>query len=308
LFLVRLAELLTLGYNILMAEDNLLSDKDLDRGYWWLTHKTLIIKMSWFLGILLVVLLYVFLLTKFTTLINGAGLNQWAQNIQQHFDWQTYHQQRKPQTIVVSSAQVLPVAGRLYNLVAVVKNPNADWAISKLSYRFVVNGEAQEEQVTFLNPGQEKYLLKLGLSFQGVIKTVDLQIVDIAWRRFEEDTIVLDWQVDNIKYQGPSVITVDKERVDVPARATWQAQNLSLYNLWQTNWQVALYNLDRLVAVSQIQVENWQALAKKDLEAVWLNDLSNVTKVEVKPDVNWLDATNLKIDTSVPVEDDRFSL
>ena len=202
----------------------------------------------------------------------------------------------------------MPVAGRLYNLVAVVKNPNADWALSQLSYRFVVNGEAQEEQTTFLNPGQEKYLLKLGFSFQGVIKTVDVQIVDIAWRRFEEDTIVLDWQVDNIKYQGPSVITVDKDRVDVPARATWQAQNLSLYNLWQTNWQVALYNFDRLVAVSQIQVENWEALGKKDLEAVWLNDLSNVTKVEVKPDVNWLDTTNLKIDTSAPVEDDRFSL
>lgn len=300
---------MSLGYNIIMMEDNLVSDKDLERGYWWLTHRTLLIKASWVLAVLLLALLYIFLLAKVTTLVSGPGLNQWAQSLDQHFDWQTYHQQRKPKTVILGQAQVLPVSGRLYNLVAAIQNPNSDWAISKLTYRFVVNGEAQEEQTTFLNPGQDKYLLKMGLSFQGVIKTADLQVVDVAWQRLDDKTITLDWQIENVKYQGPSTITVDEERLEIPARVTWQAQNLSLYNLWQTNWQIALYNLDRLVAINQIQVDNWQALEKKDLEAVWLSNLSNITRTEVKADINWLDKNNLKIDAnSVQTEDDRFAL
>ena len=235
-------------------------------------------------------------------------MDQWSQALSKNFDWQTYHQQRQPQTIAISSAQVLPVSGRLYNLVATIKNPNTDWAVTNLEYRFIVNGEPQERQYSFLNPAQDKFLLKLGFSFVGVIKTVEVEVLDLAWRRFENDSPQLDWQIENIRYQGPSVQTINEERIDIPAKVTWQAKNLSLYNLWQSDFQIALYNIDRLVAINTLRVEDWQALENKDLEAVWLNDLSRITKAEIKVDVNWLDQTNFKSDSILPENSDRFSL
>jgi hypothetical protein len=277
-----------------MIEEDLVSDKDLERGYWWLTHKTLLNKAGFFIALLALLFLYIFLLAKVTHYFSLPTLDKFAEAANQSFDWQTYHQERKPQTLVLGRVDIIPVSGSLYNLAAVVKNPNPDWSVSSLVYRFVINGEAQAEQTTFVNPLQDKFLLSLGLNIQGPVKTADLQVIDIAWRRFENDLIDLDWQISPAKYQGPSVITVKEERVDIPARVTWQAQNLSLYNLWETNWQIALYNLDRLVGINQIQSNTWQSLESRDLEAVWLNSLPNITRVEVKADVDLLSSENIQ--------------
>ena len=59
-------------------------------------------------------------------------------------------------------------------------------------------------------------------------------------------------------------------------------------------WQVAVYNQDRLVGVSELLVEDFKSLETKDLEVVWLYDLPRITKVLVTPQLNIKDKNNIK--------------
>ena len=50
----------------------------------------------------------------------------------------------------------------------------------------------------------------------------------------------------------------------LPARVVWQATNDSLFDFWQVPWQVAVYNQDRLVGVSELLVEDFKSLDAGD--------------------------------------------
>ncbi|MBT4349589.1 hypothetical protein HOD19_02295 [bacterium] len=280
------------------------SDEDLKKGYWWLTHKEVVAKASIIGAVLLLVLLYVSLFFGFNKQLNALTLDQQSQHLDQTFDWSSYHEQRKPRQIQISASESFAVNNRLYNLVAAVQNPNNDWSIAKLDYRFIVDGVAADIQSTYLNPGEDKLLMRLGYKVTKAIKKVTVEIVDVSWRRFDSQVPVINWEVNAVEYTP--AYSVDGS--NLPARVTWQAKNLSLYNLWGIDWQVALYNRDRLVAVNQIRTDDWNALESRELEAVWLYGLSSITKAEVFPVINWLDEDIFKTIQEIERGIDRVNL
>ncbi|RJQ35342.1 hypothetical protein C4566_00810, partial [Candidatus Parcubacteria bacterium] len=73
---------------------------------------------------------------------------------------------------------------------------------------------------------------------------------------------------------------------------TWQAQNLSLYDFWEVDWQIALFDGDNLVGVNEAKSRDFKSLESRDIEVAWLKDLPRVTKVQIFPVLNWLDKDN----------------
>jgi hypothetical protein len=285
------------------------TDDDLSRGYWWLKHKTLAIKIAWALGIIILLWLYAGLFLGINKYAGGQTLEQQSMALSNNFDWATYHGQRHSQSIQVSGTEFFAVNSRLYNLVAAVNNPNQDWFVSQLDYRFVVDGKPLDAQSTFLNPGENKLLLRLGYQAARAIKNLEIEVLDTAWQRFDNSAPMINWGIEDASFHPATTQTIDDQIIDLPERVTWQARNLSLFNLWTASWQIALYNRDRLVAVNQIIAEDFAALENRELEAVWLYDLPQVTKVEVIPHVNWLDRDNFKASESGDNPDeDRVNL
>ena len=293
--------------NIFMGDYRRISDEDLEKGYWWLTHKEMVTKVAWVIGILALVILYIILFFGVYRFTGNTTLDQWSQKLNQTFDWGAYHQQRAPQAIQVSEGEFFAVNSRLYNLVAAVQNPNDDWSVSRLDYRFVVDGQSAPIQTAFLNPGENRLLIQLGYEVQKAVKSLDVEIINVNWRRFDNQVPVIRWETDGVVYIPP-VIDNSEEGISLPAQVSWQAKNLSLYNLWTVDWQIALYNRDRLVAINQIRTEDWSAIEIRDLVAVWLYDLPFITRAEVSPVVNWLDQDNFKAGNQIESDKDRVNL
>ena len=284
------------------------TDEDLRRGYWWLNHKNLAIKIAWVLAIILLLGLYAGLFLDINKYTSGQTLEQWSISLSKNFDWATYHNQHQSQPIQISATEFFAINSRLYNLVAAVNNPNEDWLVSRLDYRFVVNGQPLDAQSTFLNPRENKLLLRFGHQVNSAIKDLKVEVLDTAWQRFDHTVPVINWEISDVSFHPATTQIIDDQVVDLPWRVTWQARNLSLYNLWSASWQVALYNRDRLVAVNQVEAEDFSALEERELEAIWLYDLSQVTKAEVIPHVNWLDRDNFKAGASDNSDQDRVNL
>jgi len=146
--------------------------------------------------------------------------------------------------------------------------------------------------------------MRLGYKVTKAIKKVTVEIVDISWQRFDNKVPVINWEVNTVKYTPAHSV----DDLILPASVTWQAKNLSLYNLWGIDWQVALYNRDRLVAVNKIRSDDWNAMESHDLEAVWLYDLSSITKAEVFPVINWLDSGIFKTNQEIERSQNRVNL
>ncbi len=278
------------------SEENFtdLSNQDLERGYWWLQHKELINKIFLVFLILSLLSLYTWLTFAYVRYFQGGPWETYAQQLNsQQFNWAQYHQTRVAKALKISSAQALATNGSLYNLVAAVENSNTDWLVTKLTYRFVVNGQAQANKETFVLPANQKFLLQLAYQAKTSIQSVQIEILDTTWQRVAETDFNVFSSTD-AQYLGPNTQVVDDKKIDLPARVVWQATNNSLFDFWEVPWQIAVYNQDRLVGVSELLVEDFKSLETKDLEVVWLYDLPRITKVVVTPQLNIKDKNNIK--------------
>ncbi len=271
-----------------------LSNQDLERGYWWLQHKTLINKILVVFLILALLSFYTWLFFAYLRYFRSGTWESYAQQLDSsRFNWAQYHQTRMTKGLKISSAQALATNGSLYNLAAAVENPNTDWLVSKLTYRFIVNGQAQANKETFVLPSSNKFLLQTAYQAKSSIQSLKIEILETTWQRVEADIFDV-FTLNEPQYLGPNTQVVDDKKIDLPGKVVWQATNDSLFDFWQVPWQVAVYNQDRLVGLSELVVEDFQSLETKDLEVIWLYDLPRITKVIVIPQLNILDKSNIK--------------
>jgi len=272
-----------------------LSPKELERGYFFLSHKDLLkkIALAWF--ILVIALIYGLAIFNLIRLFRSPSWSSLATSISaSRTDWSGFHKDRSPREIVVAAPQYISLGNRRYDLAAFVNNPNNDWALAEFEYNFVVNGQELAIQTSFLNPGEDRLIAKIGYLAPESIGSVQLNLGRMSWRRYSEDTPVIDWEIQNIKYQPVSRQTLGKESFVVPPRVSWEARNMSLYDFWEVGWQVVLLSGDKMVGVKESRAADWQSLQSQPMELVWLEDLPRVTKTLVYPALNWLDFDNYK--------------
>lgn len=272
-----------------------LTPKELESGYFLLSHKETFKRVAFIVAAALTVLVYAAVIFYGIRLLQAPSFDSLAQNISQSaFDWTAYHQRSAPLSIVVSAPQYVSLGDRRYDLVAFVNNPNNDWAVSEFQYNFVINGENLPAQTSFLNPGEDRLIVRTGARFASAINNLQINMGTIKWRRFNNDTPVVNWDISNVKYQPVTRQSVDKKSFVVPPRVTWDARNMSLYDFWQVDWQIVVLSGDKVVGVKEYKTANFNSLQNRSLEVVWLGDLPRVTKTLVYPMLHWLDSDNFK--------------
>ncbi|MDP2812573.1 MAG: hypothetical protein Q8O32_02675 [bacterium] len=273
-----------------------------------LTHRPLLKKILIGAGIFVVLLIYTLAVWNFIKFIRAGTFNTMAQQANWTYDWASYHQSRQPQAIKNSPAQFFSVASRKYNLVAVVENSNEDWSVASLDYTFIINGQELESQTAFINPEEKRLVTKMGYEAVTGISKVEIKIDNIKWYRVENDLPEINFEVKEAKFFPATRQTVGEDTFDVPARVTWQAKNWSLFNFWDVTWQVVLMSGAKIVAVNELNTRDFLSLESRDLEVVWLNDLSRIGTVEIYPILNKLDFDNFKELYIEPGSDEIYKL
>ncbi len=285
-----------------------LSQKDLERGMYFLQHKALFIRLAWLVALLILVTIYGVLIFNLIGYFRGASWTELAESVKQKGAWSVYHNEKAPLEIELGQAQALTLGNNLYNLVATIKNPNPDWLVSSLDYRFIVNGQALSSKTAFLNASDQHLLLQLGYRSDSSIGSVNVEIDNVRWQRLDSETPQIFWPISELKYQAEGSVVVNGVTVNLPTQVSWQAQNKSLFNFWEVAWQVALFDNDRIIGVAEINERDFQSLETRSMEATWAYNLPRATRAEVWPILNWLDKNNFKSADTTPASQDRLKL
>jgi len=267
-----------------------ISQEELERGYFFVTHKLIIKKLAFALAIFILVIIYSSLIFKTVSYFRGPGFNASALEIEQNtFDWASYHKARAPQALSLGNVEFTSLGDRRYNITVLVENTNEDWTVKNLDYHFVSQGVETETRSAFINPGEKRLLALTAYRSDTAIKNPELVISNIEWYRIDDSFPEINIEISDIKFQAASRETVDGVSTDLPARVSWKAYNNSVYNFWEVNWQVALYNGDRIVAINELKTKDFLALETRELETVWLSNLPRVTKAAIFPLLNKMD-------------------
>ncbi len=285
-----------------------LTQKQLERGYFFLTHKVLYRKIAYAISILILVILYISIILGIVNYIKGSDYQSLALNLSNKKDWATYHNQRQPIPLEVSSTAILPLGDKKYNLVAFVENANNNWSITEFDYVFVINNQPIEVGKSFLNPGEKRMVLKVGYESQEVIKNLEVQLDNIKWRRLDDNVPIINWGIRDIEFYPVSRQTVGSDTEEIPAHVNWSAENLSLYHFWDVGFQIVLFSGSKIVGIQEINTSNFVSLEKRDFEVLWLDDLPRISKTEIYPVLNWLDYDNYKDLDIEPSGDSRVVL
>jgi len=284
-----------------------IDQKEIERAYFFLTHKALFKKLGLISVVVVTALIYVLLVVNVISIFQRNNFNEIALKLDSGLDWGSYHKARAPQALMANSTRFLVTENGKYTLMAFVENPNQDWFVTNFKYKFLVNGQELETKETFLNPGEKRILLQANYSGSS-ITDLKVDIGNVSWRRFEKDAPEIIWDIQEAHYFPARTITDNGDALDINPTVSWTAQNMSLYDFWEVGWQVALFDGDRAIGVTEIKSLDFKSLEKRDIEVSWLKDLPRVTKVEIFPVLNWLDKDNFKSYYQEERESDRVNL
>lgn len=284
-----------------------LSQSEIDRAYFFVSHRLLIKKIILIAFAVALAILYIILFFNLINFFRASSFEETARQIENStFDWAAYHSDRAPQDIITASSQFISLGDRKYNLAVYAENPNDRWAAISVEYNFFSDGQLIASDISFLNPKERRLLPIIAKELDSPVRNLSVEIGDVEWQRIDNNFPSIEFDISNVAFQAASrQSTEDGDTIDLPSRVTWQAENLSLYNFWEVKWQVALFNSDRLVALQQVVSKDFLGLEKRNVEAVWLDVLPRVTRAEINMVLDKSDPSIYKDIYVAPSSDNR---
>ena len=275
------------------GRDEQLSEKQLDRGYWWVTHKVQVRKVfTIVLGVVAFVLV-VYALYGFGDWFFGSGVYerfQTGQLAQPLTNFTSFREADRPRDLTAESAIVLGAGDKKYDMVARTTNPNPQWWV-EFEYRF---GDATPAKKAFLLPGESRYLAALGVQSDARPSVTDVKIENIMWHRVNLHNTrpdIATWMNERLNVRITDTNFSPPEATDpVPVwRAMFTVENDTGFSYFNVGFMVTLLSGSRVVGVNQVVISDLRAGERRAVDASWFSDIPTVTKVEVKPILNIFD-------------------
>jgi len=280
-----------------MSETGNVKDKQIEEALFLAKNRLRWRKYTLFL--LAIIIAVTFILSAFSLINYLLSYKQYdrlmADLWQPSVDWATTHQQNAPQDIEVLKLYALARGNNTYDLVAEVKNPNADWILSSVGFQFTGQGSDLGSGKNWLLPGERRYFALLGYKSDSIISAPESLVrFDYVWQRAHQ-SFEDNWQFTAQPKYSPQQIIIDPNTglsTSVGAEVTWKAINYTGYSLHQVTWQVALYSGGRLVSVSELQTQNVPYTQEREYALRIFDNLGRVDKVEVFPMADIFSSSN----------------
>ncbi|MBU1132351.1 hypothetical protein KKC32_03865 [Patescibacteria group bacterium] len=278
---------------------NNFSEDDLKMSYWYVTHRVLIRKiillsMAIVAGGLL--LFGIAGILKYYVLDRGRNLALETEISQSKLDYTLLSELNRPSDLAILSTKVLNSGEGIYDIVSEVSNPNAQWMVESFDYYFIYGEEKTPLKTDFILPGQQKYVLYLGLETASRLGSDDLILENIKWKKvadyqsLAEKILLFDFQNERILPASTSGLS---EQADV-SRVSFDVLNESTYNFWEPRFVILMYRQNNLAGIAQTNL-NGLAPGERKTETINLfQSLSGVNRIEISPDMNILDPSVFK--------------
>jgi hypothetical protein len=262
---------------------NDLSNKDIERGLWYLRNKKKIKKIFIIVLFVLIFCLYAFSLFKFITIkiADSRDTNQ---------VWATINfNQSKPQDLIVISRDIVQNDIGGYDAVISVQNPNDRYFVSELKYRFVYSNGKSEDKSTFILPLETKRLIITNIKSESEINEINLEIINVSWKKlkstemgFPKDMFIFENQA--VHFSESTTVLRNWIELDVT--------NQSPYNFKDVNFYLLVYSGTRLEAVKETSLSSFYSGDKKHIETSWFYKVPSYANLTVESDTNVFDKDN----------------
>ena len=220
----------------------------------------------------------------------------------------------KPSFESVSKTELLPMAildtfiipgkDNKYDLLAKVRNPNADFALFSFNYRFNLGNTETEYSSGFLLPGEEKYLMVLGYGSDAIIASANLEVGDLNYQRVRNYEALkaerYDFLIKDPMFVPPKETGVSN-KISV-SEVNFSVVNQSIYNFWDLGMQILLKRGTKVVGANYLKIDQIKSMEEIKESVKWFDDVSGVTSVEIIPEMNILDETFIQQQKSLPGE------
>ncbi|MDD3102336.1 MAG: hypothetical protein PHE59_04310 [Patescibacteria group bacterium] len=268
--------------------------KQLRAAQWLLAHKKdirkakvifLIILNAVFWGIAIWQGIIYFTLTK-------SHQEMLVELTKERIDWTSMHEHFKPQDIVISNeTAILTLANgqeSQYDFVVQAQNLNEKWMMSSIEYYFTFNGGQTLVKKSFILPDEKKYLFILGQK-NASSEDVNFQISKINWQRIRHPREANLEILSKLIIHDPQLnLVMTSQGVEFP-QISFTAENQSVYDFWEINFTIALYQNSRIVGINTIPLQYFKNEEKKIIELPWGKIAPQATSVDIRPEVNVLD-------------------
>jgi hypothetical protein len=192
-------------------------------------------------------------------------------------------QRLAPDNLIIKQVRAISLGDNTWDLVAEVENPNEQWLVEGLGFRFVLAEERQLKQTDFILPQEKKYLMKFNIKNFQSKPNVRFEIVDVDWRRVRDlEPLAI---VDQLKVSAPSFSNATAGGFRVFSTLS----NNSAYNFWVLGLATIASNGTEIVAVNFSTLEQVRSGNQKPFEVAWSSSITRPNHVKVLPVINVFD-------------------
>ncbi len=198
--------------------------------------------------------------------------------------------------LVEQDSRIFSLGDNRYDFYAELVNTNADWW-AEFTYAFVHDGGETEEKVEYILPGQTKLLTELAVESEDLaLRYGSLDVRDVQWRRIDHPYgTYTEWVSDR------SVLEITEAKFEkvtegsqTYGKTVFSVRNNTAYSYYDPVFYVLLRKGNTLAGVSRVTVSSLDSEEIQDVSLNWFGTLPGVTKVEVYPDINYLDPASYK--------------
>lgn len=197
-----------------------------------------------------------------------------------------------PQQIQTSSPLVLPGTDNRSDILVELTNPNPLWW-ADFTYRFEVGGTVTEPRQGYILPQDRRLLTELGWN-GGRARSATLRVEDLHWHRVDPAAVNRDYATfreermqlafTDVTYKND--LTIGTQSV---GQTSFVLENPSGFGFWNVELTIILYRGATPVAINTITEREVKPGEKRPITVQWYENVSGVTKTDIRPSVNLLD-------------------
>ncbi|MDD2680828.1 MAG: hypothetical protein PHE20_01850 [Patescibacteria group bacterium] len=208
-------------------------------------------------------------------------------------DVSAYREATSPTEMLIGNISTFSVQGK-YDFLIPVSNPNLKHTGF---FKYCLQDEADNNilcESNFILPGANKNIIIVGQKLSAKPQNLKLVVSDLFWQRLNAHNIP-DWQayqnehlnlqISNLKYTAPENGSKSPFHT-----LSFTATNFSSYHLARLPLDILLYNGNSVSGVNIYNLDNFLSGEARDLSFSWLAAGERVSRVEIIPDANLLDA------------------
>jgi len=270
------------------------TDQELKFSYWYITHKLLLRRI-------------------FIIFLIATGFLIWFFVIWQLAFWGAYFQleqyqikklifndnpgltaidSARPRPLQISDPLALAGENDRRDYLAEVTNGNDSW-LAVFDYTFDSGGSQTRSKQGFILPTEKKFLVSLGA--EGNVST--LKISNVSWQRLVKAQAVYE---DRYRFKIENDKFLASQQAGEPSQLVFDITNSSPFSYWQVGVQMFLYSGGNIVSADYLVLEQLKSGEKRLVAFNWSGKLPRLSKIEIIPEVNVFDESNIMPQTVEP--------